>query len=316
MTFIPNLKKAASKKPRLTAGHRMCPGCGIGQIVKQVLAATENPVIVVNATGCAEICTSPYPYTSWDTPWIHSLFENASAVASGVEAAQKVLLKKGKIDKPAKILAIGGDGATYDIGLQSLSGAVERGHDFVYLCFDNEGYMNTGYQRSSATPLGAAASTSPAGSEIAGKQQPRKDLTAILAAHGIAYAAQSTPAHWQDLMKKAHKAFETKGPAFLNTLSPCPTNWKCEASAGTQILKLAVETNFWPLFEVENGAWKIQQKPKERKPIKEFLKTQKRFRHVFQPGNENLLTEIQTDVDKKFRKLEALEKMSAELASE
>jgi pyruvate ferredoxin oxidoreductase beta subunit len=311
--FIPNLKKLAAKKPRLTAGHRMCPGCGISIILKQVLAATDEPVIVVNATGCAEICTSAYPQTSWDTPWIHSLFENTAAVASGVEAAQKSLARKNKLPnkKKAKILAIGGDGATYDIGLQALSGAAERGHDFVYLCFDNEGYMNTGYQRSSATPLGAATTTSPAGSAIPGKQTPRKDIVKIMAAHNIPYVAQGSPHDWMDLTRKAHKAFAIEGPAFLNVLSPCPTNWKAAADSGLNLLKNAVETCFWPLFEVENGKYKVNHKPKEKQPIETWLAGQKRFRHILQPENAELLKQIQTEVDTRWEELLALEGLNA-----
>ncbi len=303
--FIPNLKTLNVKKPRLTAGHRMCPGCGIGMIVKQVLAATDEPVIVVNATGCLEICTSAYPQTSWDTPWIHSLFENTAAVASGVEAAQKALARKGQLPskKPAKILAIGGDGATYDIGLQALSGASERGHDFVYLCVDNEGYMNTGYQRSSATPLGAATTTSPVGSKIAGKQTPRKDIIAIMAAHRIPYVAQGSPHDWVDLTRKAHTAFETAGPAFLNVLALCPTNWKSAPAAGMELLRAAVDTCFWPLLEVVNGKYKLNYQPKEKQPIEKWLTGQKRFRHLLQPKNAALLTHVQAEVDARWAEL-------------
>ncbi len=303
--FIPNLKTLASKKPRLTSGHRMCPGCGIGMIVKQVLAATDEPVIVVNATGCLEICTSAYPQTSWETPWIHSLFENTAAVASGVEAAQRALARKDKLPskKKAKILAIGGDGATYDIGLQALSGAAERGHDFVYLCVDNEGYMNTGYQRSSATPLGAATTTSPVGSEIMGKQTPRKDIMAIMAAHRIPYVAQGSPHDWADLTRKAHTAFETAGPAFLNVLALCPTNWKSAPAAGMELLQAAVDTCFWPLFEVVNGKYQLNYKPKEKQPIEKWLTGQKRFRHILQPENAELLQCVQAEVDARWEEL-------------
>lgn len=313
--FIPNLKKLSQNPQRLSAGHRMCPGCGISVILKQVMTVTDAPIVVVNATGCSEICTSPYPETAWKTPWIHSLFENTSAVASGVDAARRALERKGKLNdtqKRMKILAIGGDGATYDIGFQSLSGAVERGHDFVYLCFDNEGYMNTGYQRSSASPLFASTTTSPAGSHIPGKQTSHKDLTAILAAHNIPYVAQASPHNWADLMRKAHIAFETPGPAFLNVLSPCPTNWKAPAEDGMKLMKAAVETNFWPLFEVTNGKWKVNYKPKERAPIETWLAGQKRFAHILK--NPDLLARLQADVDAKWTALLARETMSAGMA--
>ena len=311
--FVPNLKTVTKNHQRLAAGHRMCPGCGLGVIVKQVLTVTDDPIVVVNATGCLEICTSAYPHTSWRTPWIHSLFENTAAVASGVEAAKKVLLRKNKLSgkqKKIKVVAFAGDGGTYDIGLQALSGAVERGHDFVFICLDNEGYMNTGYQRSSASPLGAATSTSPAGSEVPGKQTQRKDITAILAAHRIPYVAQASPHNHADLMLKARKAFDTEGPAFLNIFSPCPTNWKSKTGAGMQICQAATETNFWPLFEVQNGKWKINYKSKERKPIEEFLAGQKRFRHLLKPENAELKNQLQVEVDKRWEDLLGLENIA------
>jgi len=316
--FIPNLKKLSQNPQRLTGGHRMCPGCGISVILKQVMTVTDDPIVVVNATGCSEICTSAYPQTAWDTPWIHSLFENTGAVASGVDAALKALARKGKANesqKKAKILAIGGDGGTYDIGFQALSGAVERGHDFVYLCFDNEGYMNTGYQRSSATPLGADTNTSPNGSEIHGKQTNRKDMTAILAAHNIPYVAQASPHNWADMMRKAHTAFHTAGPAFINTLSPCPTNWKALPEDGMRLMQAAVDTCFWPLFEVTNGVWKVNYKPKEKLPIDAWLTGQKRFKHLLDPKNVALKDQLQAHVDAEWAKLLALEKMTAELSS-
>lgn len=298
-----NLKTAASRESKLVGGHRLCPGCGLGSIVKQVLSATDEPIVVVNATGCLEICTSAFPQTSWATPWIHSLFENTAAVASGIDAARKALARKNKLTgqaKKLKIVAFAGDGGTYDIGLQALSGALERGTDFTFVCLDNEGYMNTGYQRSSASPLGAATSTSPAGKVLAGKQTNRKDILGIVAAHRIPYAAQSTPAHHLDLLAKAKKAIETPGPAFLNVFSPCPTNWKSPTAAGMEICKAAVETNFWPLVEIENSKWKLNFAPKERKPIEHFLQNQKRFKHLLQAQNVEIKDNLQKEVDERF----------------
>jgi pyruvate ferredoxin oxidoreductase beta subunit len=186
------LKDIAAKEDRLGPGHRMCAGCGAPIIVRQILNAIEEPVVVANATGCLEVATTIYPYTAWRVPWIHSAFENAAATIAGVEAMYRSLVRQGKIeDRNIKFLAFGGDGGTYDIGLQALSGALERGHNFLYICYDNQGYMNTGIQRSSATPHGAATTTSPAGTVIPGKPQFRKDLTAIVAAHDIPYAAQA-----------------------------------------------------------------------------------------------------------------------------
>ena len=306
MNFPPNLKTASARPPKLASGHRLCPGCGLGIIVKQILAATTDPVVIVNATGCLEICTSPYPQTSWKTPWIHSLFENTAAVASGIDSARKSFARKNKLsatEKKLKIIAFAGDGGTYDIGLQALSGAAERGHDFTFICLDNEGYMNTGYQRSSASPFGAATSTSPAGKKIHGKQTARKDIVGILAAHRIPYVAQATPANHTDLIKKAAKAINTPGPTFLNVFSPCPTNWKSKTSEGIEICKNAVETNFWPLFEVEEEVWTINYQPKKRKPIEEFLKGQKRFRHLLKKENAKLRSRLQLDVDARWQRL-------------
>lgn len=308
--FIPNLKIVSQTPERLASGHRMCPGCGLAVIVKQVLSTVTDPVVIVNATGCLEICTSAYPQTSWTTPWIHSLFENTAAVASGIEAAKKALGRKGKLtaeQKKIKIIAFAGDGGTYDIGLQALSGAVERGHDFTFICLDNEGYMNTGYQRSSASPLGAATSTSPAGKNIHGKQTARKDITAIMAAHNIPYVAQATPANFVDLMSKASKAINTPGPAFLNVFSPCPTNWKSAPGAGLEICKNAVESNFWPLYEIQNGVYKINHKPAHPLPIASFLAGQKRFKHLLKPENVELKEQLQSAVSARWQILLKLE---------
>ncbi|MDD4351620.1 MAG: thiamine pyrophosphate-dependent enzyme [Candidatus Gracilibacteria bacterium] len=301
------LKQLAGNKPRLVSGHRLCPGCGMPAILKQVTSVVSDPMVIINATGCFEICTGAYPYTSWNCSWIHSLFENTAAVASGVESAYKALQKRGKLQENFKFLALGGDGGTYDIGFQALSGAMERGHKFVYLCFDNEGYMNTGYQRSGATPLYAHTTTSPAGSAIPGKTQGRKDLTGIMVAHKIPYVAQASASNWADLTMKAEKAFEADGPAFLNVLSQCPTSWKTKPEDGIKKMKQAVESNFWPLYEVEHGKYKINYKPKERLPIKEWLAEQGRFKHLFKEGNEKLIAEIQEDVDDAWKGLLAKE---------
>ncbi len=293
---------------RLVAGHGMCVGCGIPLIFKIILRATEDPIIIANATGCLEVCTSIFPRTSWNMTWVHSAFENAAATIAGVESMYKSLKRNGKIpeDKKIKFMGVGGDGGTYDIGLQALSGAMERGHDIVYVCYDNNVYANTGGQRSSATPLGASATTSPAGTESYGKLQPRKDLTRIMAAHNIPYAAQASPHRWQDLYNKAKKAFEIEGPAFLNILCPCPTEWKCDESQSVRLAQLAAETCIWPLFEVENDKYKINYKPKEKKPVLEWLKTQGRFRHLFKEENAGVVAEVQKQVDEYWDKLNNL----------
>jgi pyruvate ferredoxin oxidoreductase beta subunit len=302
------LKDLASMEDRLVAGHGMCLGCGIPLIFKIILRAAEDPLIIANATGCLEVCTTIFPRTSWNVTWVHSAFENAAATIAGVEAMYKSLKRRGKIPagRKFKFLGVGGDGGTYDIGIQALSGAMERGHDIVYVCYDNNAYANTGGQRSSATPLGASATTSPAGEKSYGKLQPRKDLTRIMAAHNIPYAAQASPHRWQDLYNKAKKAFEVEGPAFLNVLCPCPTEWKYDESQSVRMAQLAVETCAWPLFEVENGQYKINFKPKEKKPVLEWLKKQGRFRHLFKEENAGVVEEIQKQVDENWGMLNKL----------
>jgi pyruvate ferredoxin oxidoreductase beta subunit len=303
-----NLKELTHREDRLAGGHRLCAGCGASIAVRQVLlGAGVDPTVVGCATGCLEVSTTIYPYSSWKTPFIHNAFENSSATISGVESAFKGLKRAGKIpaDKRVKFVAFGGDGGTYDIGLQALSGAMERGHDMVYVCYDNGAYMNTGIQRSSATPKGAWATTAEVGAAQAGKVQRRKDLTAIMAAHNIPYVAQASISHWKDLTAKAEKAFAVEGPAFLNVFAPCPRGWRTPSAQTVEIAKMAVQTGFWPLYEVEDGVWRQTVKVVNRKPVEEFLKPQGRFKHLFAPGNEALLAEIQADVDRVWDSLQA-----------
>jgi pyruvate ferredoxin oxidoreductase beta subunit len=224
----------------------------------------------------------------------------------------RAMKKQGKIDKEIKFIAFAGDGGTYDIGLQSLSGAMERGHDMLYICYDNGAYMNTGIQRSSATPFGADTTTNPAGSVIPGKLQKRKDLTKIMAAHNIPYTAQASPAHWSDLIKKVRKAFEIKGPKFMNVISPCNRGWRSRTDDAILLSRLAVNTCYWPLYEVENGVTRITLKPKEKKPIIDFLKPQGRFKHLFKPENEWMLKKIQEDIDHDWKELQKQAAFSAE----
>ena len=298
-----SLKELSKKEERLTHGHRMCSGCGAPIVVKQVLLSTDYPVVAANATGCLEVSTCISQYTSWKIPWIHNAFENAAATLSGVETMYRSLKKQGKIDKEIKFVAFGGDGGTYDIGFQSLSGAMERGHDMLYVCYDNGAYMNTGIQRSSATPIGADTTTCPAGSVIKGKTQPRKNLTRIMAAHGIPYVAQASPAHWRDAMAKFRKAFDTPGPKFINVIAPCNRGWRSRTDDAILLSRLAVETCYWPLYEVENGVTRITSEPKEKKPIEEFLKPQGRFKHLFAPENEWLLKLFREEVDREWERL-------------
>jgi len=299
-----SLKEISKKEVLISSGHRMCAGCGAPTVIKMVLLASDYPVIASNATGCLEVSTCISDYTAWKIPWIHSAFENAAATISGVETMYRSLKKQGVISKEIKFVAFGGDGGTYDIGLQSLSGTMERGHDMLYICYDNGAYMNTGIQRSSATPRGADTTTRPAGSVIPGKTEPRKNLTRIMAAHDIPYAAQASPSHWMDLMKKVKKAFEIKGPKFMNIISPCNRGWRSRTDDSIMLSRLAVETCYWPLYEIEDGVTKITFTPKEKKPIVEFLKTQGRFKHLFKPENEWVIKKFQEDVDKEWERLQ------------
>lgn len=301
-----SLKQQVSKPERFAGGHRLCAGCGAGLAVRGVLRALkpEDKAVITNATSCLEVSSYLYPYTAWQDSYIHSAFENAGATAGGVEAAYRVLKKKGKIDDTFKFIAFGGDGGTYDIGLQSLSGAMERGHDMVYVCYDNEAYMNTGIQRSSSTPRFTDATTTPVGKVIPGKPQNKKDLTAILAAHNIPYVAQTTfLGNFKDFHEKAEKALYTEGPAFLNVMSPCPRGWRYEAEDLAEICKLAVDTCVWPLFEVEYGVWKLNYEPKKKLPVEDYLKKQGRFKHMFKAGNEWMIEEAQQFVDEKWESL-------------
>lgn len=268
----------------LKPGHRGCAGCGDALAGKFVLDALGEDVIVVSPTGCLEVFTTPYPESAWGVPWIHSLFENAAAVASGVEAALKSLGRKDN----TKIVAIGGDGATLDIGLQAISGAFERGHDFTYICVDNEAYMNTGIQRSSATPIYANTTTSPAGKVSSGNPLYKKNMPAIIAAHGSPYVATASISYAPDMKKKVKKAAEIIGPTYVHVHAPCPTGWKMDSSKTIEVGKLAVETALWPLYEMENGEITSVRKIKNRKPVEEYLKVQGRFKHLFtMAGGEN-----------------------------
>ncbi len=298
-----NLRELSKQPQILTQGHRLCAGCGHGTAARQILAASSKPVVVACATGCLEVATTIYPYTSWASPWMHSAFENAAATLGGIEAAYNALKRRGKVTEDVNFVAFGGDGGTYDIGLQSLSGAAERGHRMLYVCLDNEAYMNTGIQRSSATPLGADTTTSPAGTVIPGKSEHRKDLTAIMIAHDVPYVAQGAPSHWNDLVTKAQKAFSTDGFSFINVLSPCPRGWRMDTSESIELTRLAVETCFWPLYEVDHGVWKLTYQPREKKPVAEWLKRQGRFKHLFTDANKPILDEIQAHVDRKWEEL-------------
>lgn len=302
------LKDWVNRPERLAPGHRMCAGCGATIGVRAVLRALHpgDRAVIGNATGCLEVSSYMYPYTAWEDSYIHNAFENAGATLSGVETAYKALKKRGRLpeDERFKFITFGGDGGTYDIGFQSLSGAMERGHDLVYVCYDNGAYMNTGIQRSSATPMYADTTTTPVGSKSDGKMQNRKDLASIIACHHVPYVAQTTLTQdFKDLHLKAEKAIYTEGASFLNILTPCPRGWRYDTPKIMEICRLAVETCYWPLFEVDHGKWSLSYEPKKKLPIEDFLKPQGRFKHLFQPGNEHLIAQFQAEVDRRWEEL-------------
>jgi pyruvate ferredoxin oxidoreductase beta subunit len=292
-------KKLPVEEP-LAPGHRACQGCGEVLALRQVMKALGNNVIVVSATGCMEIISSPYPQSAWRVPWLHVAFENAAAVASGVEAAHKAMIRKGRVeDNNTTFLAIAGDGGTADIGIQALSGALERGHNFIYVCLDNEAYMNTGIQRSSSTPYGAGTTTSPPGKKSIGQQTWKKNMPAIAAAHDIPYVATASPAYYVDLMNKAKKASLVKGPAYIHIFSPCPTGWRCAVEDAVQTGRLVVQTKIFPLYEVIDGKYRLSRKIKKPKPVTEYFKLQRRFRHL----TEEDVALIQERVDREYVRL-------------
>jgi len=298
-----SLKELAQQEEKFLGGHRGCAGCGATIAARMVLLAAKEPVVVGAATGCLEVISTIYPYTAWNIPYIHSAFENVAATMAGVEAAYKAFKKKGKISKEMRFIAFGGDGGTYDIGLQALSGMIERWHRVLYVCYNNEAYMNTGIQRSSATPYGAHTTTSPAGKKIPGKLQPRKNLTEIVIAHEPVYAAQSTIGYWNDLVTKVRKALDADGPSFINIYSPCRLGWAYTPEKTIAVSRMAVETCVWPLYEYENRRYRITLKPKEKKPVTEFMQMQGRFGHLFKWQNDIPIKEFQAEVDRIWERL-------------
>jgi len=295
--YVPKL---VTKKENFAPGHRACIGCGEALAVRLACKALGRNVIIANATGCMEIVASQIPYTSWRVPWIHTLFENTAAVASGIEAGLKTMKRKGRgPTQDVGVVAIAGDGGTSDIGLQALSGALERGHDFLYLCFDNEAYMNTGIQRSSATPFGASTTTSPAGKVSIGQFSWKKNMPAIVVAHNIPYVATASPSYPFDLMSKVKKGLDTAGPAYVHILSVCPVGWRCPPDLSVRIGRLAIETGIFPLYEVEDGRYKLSLDLPQLRPVQDYLKLQGRFRHL----SEEVIKKIQDRVNADYAKL-------------
>jgi pyruvate ferredoxin oxidoreductase beta subunit len=304
-------KDIAEKPDLFLSGHRACAGCGPATVLRLIMKAVRGPTIVTEATGCMEVVSSIYPYTSWATPWLHTAFETAAANASGIEAALKVMKKKGRVkQEQVDVIALAGDGGTYDIGIQALSGAVERGHDFLFVLYDNEGYMNTGIQRSGGTPKGAATTTSPAGSVMPGKLEHKKPISEIMVAHEMPYVATAVPYYWRDMLTKVRKGLEVEGPAFLHVLAPCPRGWRSDPAKSIEYSKLAVETCVFPLWESVNGQCQLSVPsklvalaPQKKKPVTDYLQGQGRFRHLFTPQNKKLLEEIQRMTNERWQRL-------------
>jgi len=298
--------RLAPKDEPFAPGHRACIGCGEALAVRLVAKVMGRNTIVVNATGCMEIVASQLPYTSWRLPWIHTLFENSAAVASGVESALKVMMRKNRIpQEEINVVALAGDGATVDIGLQALSGAMERGHKMLFVCFDNEAYMNTGIQRSSATPFGASTTTSPAGKTSMGQFSWKKDMPSIAAAHNIPYVATACHSYPFDLMAKVQRALATPGPAYLHVFSVCPTGWRSAGDLSIRIGRLAVETGVFPLYEVVDGKLNMSLDFPKLRPITDYTRLQGRFKHL----PPDALAKIQDTVSRKYNELRTVAQM-------
>jgi pyruvate ferredoxin oxidoreductase beta subunit len=287
----------------LNSGHRACQGCGeaLGAryAIDAAMRATDNQIVACNATGCLEVFSTPYPETSWQIPWIHSLFGNAAAVATGVAAAMKV---KGR--KDVRVIAQGGDGGTTDIGFGCLSGMFERNDDVLYICYDNEAYMNTGVQRSSATPPAARTATTMAlGPEPGHAFGQGKNVPLIAMAHGIPYVATASVAYLRDLEEKVSRAMTAKGARYIHILVPCPLGWGAEPHDTIKLARLAVETGLFPLFEAEHGEVVRTTPIRHRVPVEEYLKPQKRFAHLFgKTPAVDTIARIQAMADRNIRK--------------
>jgi pyruvate ferredoxin oxidoreductase beta subunit len=292
-----------SREEFAAPGHRACQGCAEILALRMALKVFGRNTIVCMATGCMEIISTPLPLTDWKLPWIHVAFENAAAVASGVEGALKVLMDKGRIPrKDIHIVAVGGDGATSDIGLQALSGAFERGTKFTYICVDNEAYMNTGIQRSSATPYGAATTTSPPGKRSLGQSTWKKNMPKIAAAHNIPYVATACPSYPFDLFDKVKKARMADGPSYLHVLSVCPTGWRIPSDQSIRYGRLAVESGIFPLYEIEKGRYRLSFNPDPVKHIVDYMSGQGRYKHL----TVRNISGIQQRVTKDWERLKSL----------
>lgn len=311
---IKNLKEFSTSADRFEGANLLCPGCAHSIIVREVLNATNDDLVLAASTGCLEVCTAVYPYTSWDASWIHIGFENGSTAVAGAEAMYKALKRKGRLKQPErtpKFVAFGGDGATYDIGFQWISGCFERGHDMMYVCLDNEVYANTGGQRSSSTPIGSSTTTAPAGRVSYGEKMKKKDMVAIMAAHGAPYVAQVAPNKWKDMVKKIQTGFQTEGPVYINAMSACTTEWKFAPEDTIAVSDLATDSLVFPLYEIIDGRkLNITYRPKNIVSVRDYLGAQGRFKHLFKPEYEYLIDEWQKTVDADWEYLQRREEAS------
>jgi pyruvate ferredoxin oxidoreductase beta subunit len=303
MPITTTLKKSKTKS-LLAPGHRGCAGCG-QLLAARIVANTLGPnTIIANSTGCLEVTTSPYPQSAWGMPWVHSLFENSAAVASGILAALK---QQGK-DKEIKVVAQGGDGGTFDIGFGLISGMWERGENILYVCYDNEAYANTGMQASGATPPGSSTSTTPAGTgntiDAIGSHQRKKDMVAIALAHGLNYVAQTTVGFIADIENKVKKALATEGPSYIQIMVPCVPGWKIKPDETLKVARLGAQTGLYPIIEYTNGLLTGRQKVGATPPkVEEYLKMQGRFSHLFKtPQGKKELEFIQQIAQENIRK--------------
>jgi pyruvate ferredoxin oxidoreductase beta subunit len=304
--------RLVDKEEYFSAGHRACQGCGEALAIRLMCKALGKDAVVVNATGCMEVVSTLYPTTAWRLPWIHVAFPNAASVGSGVEAGLKVLRRKGRIaDRHVKTVCIGGDGGTVDIGFQALSGAMERGHDLLYVCFDNEAYMNTGIQRSGATPFGASTTTDPAGLASFGKKTWKKNVAEIMVAHNVPYVATACHSYPLDFMNKVKKAAKVRGPSYIHCLSVCPTGWRLPSEQCIKAGRLAVQTGIFPLYEVEDGRYRITvEMPEKLRPVEDYLKIQGRFRHLTEEDIKMFQEKVIQEYNKLLEKVHSLRSWS------
>ena len=289
------MEKAHFQENLYVSGHTACSGCGQSMAVRIVMNAAGKNTIVANSTGCLEVFSTKAPETAFGVPWIHSLFENSAAVASGIEAALKQLRYADDI----KIICQAGDGGTADIGLQAISGMLERGQNILCICYDNEAYMNTGIQRSGSTPFYANTTTSPIGKKSLGNLRPKKPIVEICAAHHIPYSATASVGNPKDIEIKVKKALSIQGPKYLQIHVPCPLGWKSDPSLTIEIAKLAVGTGLYPIVEYEYGKLGKVRKVPSPKPVEEYLKLQGRFRHLLK--DKEALAKVQEVADKNIK---------------